>query len=62
MKLSDFGKQMSSDAGILALMDDLGKALAGDTPIAMFGGGNPAVLSARFCRHLCRNTSAIVIS
>lgn len=33
---------MSSDAGILQLMDDLGRALSGDRPIAMFGGGNPA--------------------
>jgi len=46
MQLSDFGKQMSSDAGILTLMDDLGKALAGDKPLAMFGGGNPAQIPA----------------
>ena len=33
---------MTNDAGILQLMDDLGNALAGVAPIAMFGGGNPA--------------------
>jgi len=37
---------MSGDAGILQLMDDLGKALAGKPPIAMFGGGNPAQIPA----------------
>lgn len=46
MKLSDFGERMSSEAGILQLMDDLGKALAGDKPVAMFGGGNPAQIPA----------------
>lgn len=46
MKLSDFGKKMSADAGILRLMDDLGKALAGAKPKAMFGGGNPAQIPA----------------
>ncbi len=42
MRLSDFGERMSSEAGILQLMDDLGRALAGEKPVAMFGGGNPA--------------------
>lgn len=37
---------MSADAGILQLMDDLGKALADDPPLAMFGGGNPAQIPA----------------
>lgn len=37
---------MSGDAGILQLMDDLGKALADTPPNAMFGGGNPAQISA----------------
>jgi len=46
MQLSDFGKKMSADAGILRLMDDLGKALAGEPPVAMFGGGNPAQIPA----------------
>jgi valine--pyruvate aminotransferase len=42
MELSDFGKKMTTDAGILRLMDDLGKALSDTPPLAMFGGGNPA--------------------
>src|SRR5438045_843891 len=42
MNLSDFGKKITADAGILQLMDDLGKALADEKPVAMFGGGNPA--------------------
>jgi valine--pyruvate aminotransferase len=46
MKLSDFGNRMASEAGILQLMDDLGKALAGEKPVAMFGGGNPAHIPA----------------
>lgn len=46
MKLSDFGERMSNEAGILQLMDDLGKALAGEKPVAMFGGGNPAHIPA----------------
>ena len=46
MNLSDFGERMSSEAGILTLMDDLGKALASDKPVAMFGGGNPAQIPA----------------
>ena len=46
MDLSDFGKRMASEAGILQLMDDLGRALAGDTPVAMFGGGTPAQIPA----------------
>lgn len=46
MILSDFGKQMCGEAGILSLMDDLGKALASDKPKAMLGGGNPAQIPA----------------
>lgn len=42
MQLSDFGQKLSRDAGILQLMDDLGTAMAGGSPVAMFGGGNPA--------------------
>ncbi len=46
MELSDFGTRMTSEAGILQLMDDLGRALAGEKPLAMFGGGNPAQIPA----------------
>ena len=42
MKLSQFGEQFSSGAGILSLMDDLGNALAsGGDDMVMMGGGNP---------------------
>jgi len=42
MKLSQFGKQFTSGAGILSLMDDLGNALAsGGDDMIMMGGGNP---------------------
>ena len=40
MKLSLFGERLWSGAGILDLMDDLGRALAEDDKI-MMGGGNP---------------------
>ena len=40
MKLSRFGEKISSKAGILSLMDDLGNALALGGMI-MMGGGNP---------------------
>ncbi|RME77818.1 MAG: valine--pyruvate transaminase [Chloroflexi bacterium] len=42
MKLSSFGQKFTSQSGILQLMDDLGSALAGDEPVLMLGGGNPA--------------------
>ncbi len=42
MKISDFGKKFTGDAGILSLMDDLGNAMAsGDKNLIMMGGGNP---------------------
>ena len=42
MKLSQFGEQFTSGAGILSLMDDLGNALAsGGADMIMMGGGNP---------------------
>ena len=40
MKLSAFGERLSTGAGILSLMDDLGNALAEGGKI-MMGGGNP---------------------
>ncbi|TVQ38721.1 MAG: valine--pyruvate transaminase [Spirochaetaceae bacterium] len=42
MRLSRFGEKLTTESGILALMDDLGKALAGDRKKYMLGGGNPA--------------------
>lgn len=45
IKLSDFGQKITSDAGILELMDDLGQAMSGNSKVeAMFGGGNPALI------------------
>jgi valine--pyruvate aminotransferase len=42
MEFSQFGKKMTGNAGILSLMDDLGKATApGSKPMIMMGGGNP---------------------
>jgi len=42
MELSLFGRRFSQDAGILELMDDMGKALEVPGGMAMLGGGNPA--------------------
>jgi len=44
MKLSRFGEKFTSGAGIISLMDDLGRALAGDEEIIMMGGGNPGAI------------------
>lgn len=38
---SSFGQRFSAEAGIAALMDDLGQALAVDQDMLMLGGGNP---------------------
>ncbi|MGB3223785.1 MAG: valine--pyruvate transaminase [Desulforhopalus sp.] len=43
MDFTKFGKKMTSDAGILSLMDDLGKIAAGENMI-MMGGGNPGLV------------------
>jgi valine--pyruvate aminotransferase len=45
------GRKLTGRSGILALMDDLGKALTLDPSMRMLGGGNPApipALQARF--------------
>jgi valine--pyruvate aminotransferase len=42
MKFSKFGRKMTGDAGILSLMDDLGKTtLESGRKMIMMGGGNP---------------------
>jgi valine--pyruvate aminotransferase len=42
MDFTQFGKKMTSNAGILSLMDDLGKATMADgKDMIMMGGGNP---------------------
>ncbi len=46
MKLSSFGTRMTAKAGILSLMDDLGRAMAGDEKMIMMGGGNPGRIAA----------------
>ena len=46
MKLSKWGQKITSESGILKLMDDLGKAMSGGSVTAMFGGGNPAHIPA----------------
>lgn len=43
MNFTKFGKKMTSNAGILSLMDDLGKTKRDNAePLVMMGGGNPA--------------------
>lgn len=42
MTFSRFGRKFTQDAGILELMDDLGKALETPGDKVMLGGGNPA--------------------
>lgn len=46
MTFSCFGQKFTSPTGILQLMDDLGRALTGDEPTIMLGGGNPAAIPA----------------
>jgi valine--pyruvate aminotransferase len=45
MDFTKFGKKMTSNAGILSLMDDLGKAqIPGGESMIMMGGGNPGLV------------------
>lgn len=44
MQFSRFGKKFTADSGILHLMDDLGRAMAGSEDVLMLGGGNPAYI------------------
>ena len=46
MKFSKLGQRLAGDTGTLALMRDLGDALAASTPPLMLGGGNPARIEA----------------
>ena len=41
MEFSEFGKKFTDKAGILSLMDDMGKAMGGGRDVIMMGGGNP---------------------
>jgi len=42
MKLSSFGKKLTSGSGIIELMEDLGSALNENPDMIFMGGGNPA--------------------
>jgi valine--pyruvate aminotransferase len=42
MHFSRFATQLSNDAGIISLMEDLGSALGSDQKMYMLGGGNPS--------------------
>lgn len=44
--LSKFGERFRGRIGIGELMDDLGRALDGDRPMLMLGGGNPSHIPA----------------
>ncbi len=45
MDFTKFGEKMTSNAGILSLMDDLGKAQdSGNESMIMMGGGNPGLV------------------
>ena len=46
MQVSKFGQRFTRNTGARELMDDLGTALAGDQPVMMLGGGNPAHIPA----------------
>ncbi len=46
MEFSNFGERFRGRIGIGELMDDLGRALDGDRPMLMLGGGNPSHIPA----------------
>src|SRR5215813_15119010 len=43
---SSFGERFARPTGIRTLMADLGAGIAGDEPLLMLGGGNPARIPA----------------
>lgn len=45
-RFSAFGERFTRATGAFELMDDLGRALAGDTAMLMLGGGNPGKIPA----------------
>ena len=45
-EFSVVGSRLAAGGGILALMDEMGRALALDPQMRMLGGGNPAVVPA----------------
>jgi valine--pyruvate aminotransferase len=46
LRLSKIGRKLCSPSGILELMDDLGRTMAGRESALMLGGGNPAAIPA----------------
>ncbi len=42
MKFSRFGEKFTAATGIVQLMDDLGRGVAGGSDVIMLGGGNPS--------------------
>jgi valine--pyruvate aminotransferase len=46
VKFSTFGRRFTRKTGAVELMNDLGAAMAADTPPMMLGGGNPAHIPA----------------
>lgn len=46
MQLSRFGQKLTTEAGIVSLMDDLGEALRVNPDMIFMGGGNPARIPA----------------
>ncbi len=44
MEFSNFGRKFTEKAGILSLMDDLGKAISSGRKMIMMGGGNPGYI------------------
>ena len=46
LRLSDFGRRLTRRTGAFELMDDLGRAMAGEDSVLMLGGGNPGRIDA----------------
>jgi valine--pyruvate aminotransferase len=44
MEFSNFGRKFTEGAGILSLMEDMGKAMSGGLDLIMMGGGNPGIV------------------
>ncbi len=59
MKLSKFGKKLSTNTGILQLMDDLGSAVSSEQKVIMLGGGNPSHIP-QVQAHLRQRMAAIL--
>jgi valine--pyruvate aminotransferase len=58
MHFSQFGEKLTSEAGIVTLMDDLGEALRVNPDMIFMGGGNPAQIpeAEALFRELLRQT------